>query len=344
MVLTVALNGFGRIGRLVFRELVNRNINLVAINDLGKTPKQFEYLAKYDSSHGIFNAKISLCDKYLKVNDKCMELLKQGDPSKLPWKAMNIDFVIDATGVFKTVDKLGLHLKAGAKKAIVTAPSPDVPMFVCGVNTNKYKPDIKLLSNASCTTNCLSPLVKVIHENFGIMEGLMTTVHSITISQPIVDTQKANFRLGRSGLQNIIPSTTGAAKAVGKVIPEISGKLTGMAFRVPLACGSVVDLTVKLCQDTTINEINQAMKCAAKNELKGIIQYTEEPIVSSDIVGNPHNTVYDATAGIMMGKNFCKLIAWYDNEYMYAVRVVDLLEYASSIDECANASKSSGCQ
>lgn len=335
----IAINGFGRIGRLVFRELINRKFKIVAVNDVNKSARLCAYLVKYDSSHGQFKGSICSSEKTFTVNGKEIRLTNERDPLKVGWGKYKIDYLIESSGVFTDRAKAEQHITGGAKKVIITAPSPDAPMYVCGVNTDKYCADQKIVSNASCTTNCLAPLTKVVFDNFGLVEGLMTTIHAVTLNQPILDGGKEkDYRLGRSALVNIIPSSTGAAKAVGKVIPEVDGKLTGMSFRVPVPTGSVVDLTARLCKDSCMDEINSKLKCACQNEMKGIMKYVDEPIVSHDIIGSPYSSIYDATAGIMLGNRFVKLISWYDNEYGYSVRVVDLLEYMIAKDACAGAS------
>ena len=328
----VGINGFGRIGRLVFRAgLKNENIEFVGINDM-LTPDYMAYMLKYDTMHGIFDGTVSHTDKSIVVNGRDIPVFCERDPSQLPWGKLNVDFVVESTGLFTKMEKAQAHLKAGAKKVIISAPSADAPMFVMGVNEKTYKPDMKIVSNASCTTNCLAPLAKVIHDNFGIESGLMTTVHSTTATQRTVDGPSAkDWRGGRAASGNIIPSTTGAAKAVGKVIPDLAGKLTGMSMRVPTLDVSVVDLTVNLKTATDYDAICAAMKKAAEGELKGIVGYTDEMVVSSDFLGDPRTSIFDAKAGIMLNEKFVKLIAWYDNEWGYSNKVLDLIEHINSV-------------
>ncbi|MFB0920276.1 MAG: type I glyceraldehyde-3-phosphate dehydrogenase, partial [Oscillospiraceae bacterium] len=311
----VGINGFGRIGRLVFRAgLNNENIEFVGINDM-ITSDYMEYMLKYDTIHGKFEGEVSHTDNSIIVNGKTIPVFSEKDPSKLPWGSLDTDFVVESTGLFTTTEKASAHLTAGAKKVVISAPSSDAPMFVMGVNNKAYKPEMKVVSNASCTTNCLAPLAKVINDSFGIESGLMTTVHSTTATQRTVDGPSAkDWRGGRAASGNIIPSSTGAAKAVGKVIPELSGKLTGMAFRVPTLDVSVVDLTVNLKTATTYEEICKAMKAASEGELKGILGYTDELVVSSDFIHDSRTSIFDADAGIMLNEKFVKLVAWYDNE------------------------------
>lgn len=328
----VGINGFGRIGRLVFRAgLKNENIEFVGINDM-LTPDYMAYMLKYDTMHGIFDGTVSHTDKSIIVNGRDIPVFCEKDPSQLPWGKLNVDFVVESTGLFTKMEKAQAHLKAGAKRVIISAPSADAPMFVMGVNEKTYKPDMKIVSNASCTTNCLAPLAKVIHDNFGIESGLMTTVHSTTATQRTVDGPSAkDWRGGRAASGNIIPSTTGAAKAVGKVIPDLAGKLTGMSMRVPTLDVSVVDLTVNLKTATDYDAICAAMKKAADGELKGIVGYTDEMVVSSDFLGDPRTSIFDAKAGIMLNEKFVKLIAWYDNEWGYSNKVLDLIEHINSV-------------
>ena len=328
----VGINGFGRIGRLVFRAgLKNENIEFVGINDM-LTPDYMAYMLKYDTMHGIFDGTVSHTDKSIVVNGRDIPVFCERDPSQLPWGKLNVDFVVESTGLFTKMEKAQAHLKAGAKKVIISAPSADAPMFVMGVNEKTYKPDMKIVSNASCTTNCLAPLAKVIHDNFGIESGLMTTVHSTTATQRTVDGPSAkDWRGGRAASGNIIPSTTGAAKAVGKVIPDLAGKLTGMSMRVPTLDVSVVDLTVNLKTATDYDAICAAMKKAAEGELKGIVGYTDEMVVSSDFLGDPRTSIFDAKAGIMLNEKFVKLIAWYDNEWGYSNKVIDLIQHISTV-------------
>ena len=331
MTIRVAINGFGRIGRMVLRSAYkHKNIDIVAINDL--SPKDnLKYLLKYDSTHGRFKGDIKLEGNCLLIDGKKTECFSETDPFNLPWEKLKIDFVIESTGLFTSREKAQRHLNAGAKKVILSAPakSSDIKTIVMGVNNEVYdsKTD-KIVSNASCTTNCLAPIVKVVLEKFGIEEGLMTTVHSVTSTQPTVDgPSKKDWRGGRGGYQNIIPASTGAAKAVALCIPEISGKLTGMSMRVPTPNVSAVDLTVKVSRSTNYEEICASMKEASENNLKGILDYTEEEVVSSDFIGSTFSSIFDAGAGIALNEKFFKLISWYDNEMGYSCRLLDLIEY-----------------
>lgn len=329
----VGINGFGRIGRLVFRVLSEReNVEVVGINDLVDAD-YLAYMLKYDSVHGAFNGEVAVEGNTLIVNGQHIRITAEKDPSNLKWDEVGADYIVEATGIFMTKDTAGKHIEAGAKKVILTGPSKDdTPMFVMGVNENKLTAEDTIISNASCTTNCLAPLAKVIHENFGILEGLMTTVHATTATQKTVDGPSSkDWRGGRSAMNNIIPSSTGAAKAVGKVIPELNGKLTGMSFRVPTVDVSVVDLTVRLEKETNYDEIKKVMKDASEGALKGIIGYTEDQVVSMDFRGDIRTSIFDAGAGIMLSPTFVKLVAWYDNEMGYSNKVVDLLEHAAKI-------------
>ena len=327
MGINIGINGFGRIGRLVFRSAINNDdFNVISINDLLDI-NQLAYLLKYASVHGTFDGSIEVSDGKLIVNGKSVKITAERDPNNIDWSGMNVDIVAECTGIFTSLEKASFHLNSGAKKVVISAPSPDAPMFVMGVNHNEVKSTDLIVSNASCTTNCLAPIAKVLHDNFGIDEALMTTVHAATSTQLTVDGPAKNYRLGRSALNNIIPSTTGAAKAVGKVIPELNGKLTGMAFRVPTANVSVVDLTVKLNKDTSYQEIKDTFKAASENELKGVLSYTEDAVVSQDFVGCTHTSNFDANAGIELGSRFFKIISWYDNEYGYSSKLVDLMIY-----------------
>lgn len=322
----IAVNGFGRIGRLVVRVCANRDdVTVVAVNDPFVDLDYAKYQFVHDTIHGKFNGSCVVKDGKLVVNRKPIVFYAEKDPSLIPWGKHDVDVVIEATGKFTKLEDASLHLKAGAKKVIISAPGKNgVPMFVMGVNENEYKGE-KVVSNASCTTNCLAPLAKVINENFGIKEGLMTTVHSVTATQLTVDgSTKKDWRGGRAATYNIIPSSTGAAKAVGEVIPSLKGKLTGMSFRVPTLDVSVVDLTCTLEKPTTYENIVKAIKKASKNEMKGILDYTEEAVVSSDFIGNSHTCIFDVTAGIMLNPTFVKLVAWYDNEWGYSNKTVDL--------------------
>ena len=327
MAVKVGINGFGRIGRMVFRIMMERgDFEVVAINDLTDA-KTLAHLLKYDSTHGKFKGTVEAKENSLVVNGKEIDILSVKNPAELPWKARGTQVVIESTGVFRTREKVALHLEAGADKVILTVPSKDEidNMIVLGVNEEALKPEDKIVSNASCTTNCLAPMVKVINETFGIKKGLMTTVHAYTNDQSILDLPHSDLRRARAAAENIIPTTTGAAAAVGKIIPELKGKLNGMAMRVPVKDGSVVDFVVEVGKNTTIKEVNAAMKKAAEDELKGIMGYTEDPIVSIDIVGNPHSCIFDAKATMVIGDNLIKVVGWYDNEWGYSSRVVDLI-------------------
>ncbi|MFC5871041.1 glyceraldehyde 3-phosphate dehydrogenase [Chryseobacterium arachidis] len=329
----VGINGFGRIGRLVFRAMTERdNIEVVGINDLIDAT-YMAYMLKYDSVHGIFPGEVSVEGNDLVVNGKRIRVTAEKDPSNLKWDAIGADYVVESTGLFLDKDSAAKHIAAGAKKVILSAPSKDdTPMFVMGVNHTELTDDVKILSNASCTTNCLAPLAKVIHDNFGIVEGLMTTVHATTATQKTVDgPSMKDWRGGRAALNNIIPSSTGAAKAVGKVIPSLNGKLTGMSFRVPTVDVSVVDLTVRLEKATSYDEICAAIKAASEGELKGILGYTEDAVVSQDFVGDKRTSIFDKDAGIMLSPNFVKLVSWYDNEMGYSNKLVDMLIHAASL-------------
>ena len=331
MTIRVAINGFGRIGRMVVRAAnKNPNVDIVAINDL-VPPDNLAYLLKYDSTHGIFDGEVRAEENGIMVDGKKVECMSERNPADLPWGKLNVDYVIESTGLFTTSEKAEEHLKAGAKKVVISAPakSPEISTLVMGVNNEKYDPNADdVVSNASCTTNCLAPIVKVVLDNYGIEEGLMTTVHSVTSTQPTVDgPSKKDWRGGRGGPQNIIPASTGAAKAVALCIPEIAGKLTGMSMRVPTPNVSVVDLTVKLSKSTSYEEICAAMKSASEGPLKGVLGYTEDDVVSSDFIGSPFSSIFDAGAGIALNDKFFKLISWYDNEMGYSCRLIDLIEY-----------------
>ena len=331
MTIRVAINGFGRIGRMVVRAAnKNPNVNIVAINDL-VPPDNLAYLLKYDSTHGIFDGEVRAEENGIMVDGNKVECMSERNPADLPWGKLNVDYVIESTGLFTTSEKAEEHLKAGAKKVVISAPakSPQISTLVMGVNNEKYDPNAdNVVSNASCTTNCLAPIVKVVLDNYGIEEGLMTTVHSVTSTQPTVDgPSKKDWRGGRGGPQNIIPASTGAARAVALCIPEIAGKLTGMSMRVPTPNVSVVDLTVKLSKSTSYEEICAAMKSASEGPLKGVLGYTEDDVVSSDFIGSPFSSIFDAGAGIALNDKFFKLISWYDNEMGYSCRLIDLIEY-----------------
>jgi len=329
----IGINGFGRIGRLVLRASLEKGAKVVAINDPFIGIEYMVYLFKYDSTHGRYKGEISVEGDFLVVGGNKIKVFSERDPKAIKWGSAGADYVVESTGVFTTIEKASAHLEGGAKKVIISAPSADAPMFVCGVNLDAYDPSFKVVSNASCTTNCLAPLAKVINDNFGIVEGLMTTVHATTATQKTVDGPSGKlWRDGRGAAQNIIPAATGAAKAVGKVIPELNGKLTGMAFRVPVANVSVVDLTVRLAKPATYQAIKDKVKEAAAGPLKGILAYTEDEVVSSDFIGDTNSSIFDAKAGIPLNDQFVKLISWYDNEYGYSNRVVDLIKYMQSKD------------
>jgi len=324
----IGINGFGRIGRLVLRAAIEKGAEVVAINDPFIELDYMVYMFKYDSTHGRFAGEIKAEGGQLVVNGKKIAVFSERDPKAIPWGKSGADIVVESTGVFTTIEKASAHLAGGAKKVVISAPSADAPMFVMGVNETSYDPSMNIISNASCTTNCLAPLAKVIHDNFEIVEGLMTTVHAITATQKTVDGPSGKlWRDGRGAAQNIIPAATGAAKAVGKVIPALNGKLTGMAFRVPVHDVSVVDLTVRLGKPTTYEEIKAKVKEASEGPLKGILGYTEEEVVSTDFIGDKRSSIFDGGAGIMLSPQFVKLISWYDNEYGYSNRVVDLIKY-----------------
>lgn len=331
MAITIGINGFGRIGRLVLRIALQRSdIKVVAVNDPFIAPEYAAYMFKYDSTHGRFKGEVASKDDALVIDGQSIKVFGEKDPASIPWGKAGVDYVIESTGVFTTTEGAQKHIDGGAKKVIITAPSSDAPMFVVGVNEQKYTPDLKIVSNASCTTNCLAPLAKVINDKFGIEEGLMTTVHSITATQKTVDgPSHKDWRGGRTASGNIIPSSTGAAKAVGKVIPELNGKLTGMSLRVPTVDVSVVDLTVRLKKSATYEEISEAIKAASNGELKGILGYTEDAVVSTDFLGSEYSSIFDQKAGILLSPTFVKLISWYDNEFGYSTRVVDLLEHVA---------------
>jgi len=334
MTIDVGINGFGRIGRIVLRNaLLDKRVRVVAINDPFITLDYMVYMFKYDSVHGRFQGTVGTSDGKLVVNDHPITVYQNREPGDIQWGAVGAHYVIESSGVFTTVDKASAHLKGGAKKVIISAPSADAPMFVCGVNLDSYDPKYTVISNASCTTNCLAPLAKVIHDKFGIVEGLMSTIHATTATQKTVDgPSNKDWRGGRAVNGNIIPSSTGAAKAVGKVIPSLNGKLTGLSFRVPCNDVSVVDLVVRTEKEAPYDEIKQAIKSAASGPLKGIIEYTEDAVVSTDFLGHDASSIFDASAGIQLNKNFVKLIAWYDNEWGYSKRVVDLLVFAAQKD------------
>ncbi len=324
----VAINGFGRIGRLVFRGMIDdENLNIVAINDITDIPT-LVHLLKYDSIHRTFKYDVEMTKDGIKVNNKEIKIFAERDPSKLPWGEMKVDYVVESTGIFRSQEKAMLHVQAGAKKVIISAPSKGAvdATIVLGVNEGDLKPEHTVISNASCTTNCLAPVAKVLNDNFGIVKAFMTTVHSYTNDQKVLDLPHSDLRRARAAAMNIIPTTTGAASATGKVIPALKGKIDGMAIRVPTPDGSLVDLNIIVEKPATKEEINAAIKKAAENELKGILEYTEDPIVSSDIIGNSHSSIFDAGATMVID-NMVKVLSWYDNEWGYSMRVVDLLRY-----------------
>ena len=334
MSIKVGINGFGRIGRMVFRASVNHpEIEIVGINDL--CPADYlAYMLKYDTMHGQFNGEVSATENAIVVNGKSIPIFAERDPKNIPWGKLEAEYVVESTGLFLTQEKAQAHIDAGAKKVVMSAPSKDsTPMFVCGVNLDAYTPDMKFVSNASCTTNCLAPIAKVLNDNFGITDGLMTTVHSTTATQKTVDgPSMKDWRGGRAAAGNIIPSSTGAAKAVGKVIPALNGKLTGMSMRVPTLDVSVVDLTVNLAKPAKYEEICAAMKAASEGELKGILGYTDEDVVSSDFLGDPRTSIFDAKAGIALTDTFVKVVSWYDNEMGYSNKVLELIKHMYSVD------------
>ncbi|KAK6177590.1 hypothetical protein SNE40_015661 [Patella caerulea] len=333
MTLKIGINGFGRIGRLVMRAAIDNNVEVVAVNDPFIELDYMVYMFQYDSTHGRFKGEVKAQDGKLVINGKSIAVHMLRDPSEIPWGASGADYVVESTGVFTTTDKANAHFKGGAKKVVISAPSADAPMFVMGVNEEKYEKSMTVVSNASCTTNCLAPLVKVINDNFGIEEGLMTTCHAFTATQKIVDgPSNKDWRGGRGAAQNIIPSSTGAAKAVGKVIPELNGKLTGMAFRVPVPDVSVVDLTVRLKKPANYDSIKATVKAASEGKMKGILGYTEDQVVSQDFCGDPRSSIFDAKAGIALNDTFVKLVTWYDNEYGYSNRVIELLQHMYKVD------------
>ena len=334
MSVNVGINGFGRIGRLVFRAAIERgNVEIKAINDPFIDPDYMVYMLSYDTVHGRFNGTVEAKENAIVVNGKEIKVFAEMDANNIPWAEAGAEYIVESTGVYTTMDKAKAHFTGGAKKVVISAPSKDAPMFVMGVNNKEYKADMDIVSNASCTTNCLAPLAKVINDNFGIVEGLMTTVHATTATQKTVDgPSKKDWRGGRGAAFNIIPSSTGAAKAVGKVIPQLNGKLTGMAFRVPTADVSVVDLTCRLEKGATYDEIKAAVKAAADGEMKGILGYTEDAVVSSDFIHESRTSVFDAGAGISLNDNFVKLVAWYDNEWGYSNKVLDLITHMYSVD------------
>ncbi|KAI0027487.1 glyceraldehyde 3-phosphate dehydrogenase [Vararia minispora EC-137] len=333
----VGINGFGRIGRIVLRNaLLDSRVEVVAVNDPFIALDYMVYMFKYDSVHGRFKGTVEAKDGKLIIDGHSITVFNERDPAAIPWGSVGALYVVESSGVFTTTEKASAHLKGGAKKVIISAPSADAPMFVVGVNLDAYKPEYQVISNASCTTNCLATLVKVVHDKFGIIEGLMSTIHATTATQKTVDGPSSkDWRGGRAVNGNIIPSTTGAAKAVGKVIPSLNGKLTGLSFRVPTNDVSVVDVVVRLEKKASYAEICDAIKEAAAGPLKGVVDYTDEMTVSTDFVGHPASSIFDAKAGIQLNENFVKLIAWYDNEWGYSKRVVDLLVFAAEKDGSA---------
>lgn len=330
----IGINGFGRIGRLVLRASLNRkDVEVVAVNDPFISPDYAKYLLTYDSVHGKLDANIEVLANGLKINGKTIKFYAEMDPSNINWAETGAEYIAEATGKFTSANKAEAHLRAGAKKVIITAPGKEMPMFVMGVNNTSYKTEMNIVSNASCTTNCLAPLAKIINDNFGIAEGLMTTVHSYTATQLTVDgPSKKDWRGGRAAGINMIPSSTGAAKAVGEVIPALKGKLTGMSLRVPTADVSVIDLTCKLSKPATYEDIKNAVKTASQTTMKGIVGYTDEPVVSTDFISDSRTCIFDASAGIMLNDTFVKLIAWYDNEWGYSNKTLDLISYMFLVD------------
>lgn len=329
----IGINGFGRIGSLAFKVSMKKGVNVVAINDPFITPDYMAYMIKYDTVHGRFDGTISYDENSITVNGNKIRVYNELDPVNVPWGEHDVDITLECSGVFTDMEKANKHILAGSKKVLISAPSADAPMFVMGVNNNTYEKGTKVISNASCTTNCLAPIAKVLNDKFGIESGLMTTVHATTATQKPVDgSSKKDWRGGRAASANIIPSSTGAAKAVGKVIPELNGKLTGMAFRVPTMDVSSVDLTVNLKTSTTYEAICEAMKEAANGELKGILGYTDELVVSSDFIGETCTSVFDEKAGIMLTDKFVKVVSWYDNEWGYSTKLVELAEYVYNVD------------
>jgi glyceraldehyde 3-phosphate dehydrogenase len=329
MTIKVGINGFGRIGRLVLRAAAKtKNIEIVGVNDPFIGVDYMSYMFKYDTVHGRYPGTVETVDGKFMVDGKEIKVFKEMDPKNIKWDSCGAEYIVESTGVFLSLEKAAAHFKGGAKKVVVSAPSPDAPMFVCGVNLEKYAPSMDIVSNASCTTNCLAPLAKVIDDEFGIKEGLMTTVHAVTATQQTVDgPSQKDWRGGRGACYNIIPSSTGAAKAVGKVIPSLDGKLTGMSFRVPTMDVSVVDLTVRIEKGASYDTIKAAVKAASEGSMKGVLGYTEEDVVSSDFIGDSRTSIFDAKAGIALTKNFVKLVSWYDNEAGYSAKCLDLISH-----------------
>lgn len=327
----IGINGFGRIGRIAFRSIISRaNIEVVAINDL-LSIENIAYLLKYDSVHGRFKGAVEIVDNCLIVNGKSIRITSEANPENIGWNLLDVDFVIESTGLFTAKSQAELHIKGGAKKVAISAPSMDAPMFVMGVNHNNLTKQINVFSNASCTTNCLAPVLKVLNDNFGIVEGLVTTVHSTTSSQSTVDGPSKQWRRGRASLNNMIPTSTSASDAVTKIIPEMEGKILAMAVRVPIVDVSLIDLTVRLKEATSYAEIKKAMKFASENNLKNILGYTEDEVVSQDFVSESRTSVFDANAGLALNSNFYKLISWYDNEFGYANKLIDLIVYSAAL-------------
>ena len=335
MSVKIGINGFGRIGKLTFQAALEKEeVEIVAINDPFLKAEYMAYMVKYDTVHGQFKGTVESTEDTLVVNGKTVKVFNEMEPKNIPWGELGVEYVLECSGAFTTIEKANAHIEAGAKKVIISAPSKDAPMFVMGVNNDKYDPSMNIISNASCTTNCLAPLAKIINDNFGIKDGLMTTVHATTATQKTVDSaSKKDWRGGRAAAGNIIPSSTGAAKAVGKVIPELNGKLTGMAFRVPTLDVSVVDLTCNLAKPATLDEIYAAVRKASENEFKGIVEYVDDAVVSSDFVHDSHTSIFDATACIQLTDTFVKLVAWYDNEWGYSNKLVDLAIYVSKVSK-----------
>jgi glyceraldehyde 3-phosphate dehydrogenase len=334
MATKIGINGFGRIGRLVFRAALDHpEVKILGLNDPFIEAEYMAYMLKYDSVHGRFKGTVTAEDNRLVVNGHAIDVYDAKKPEEIPWGTCGAEYIVESSGAFTTIEKAGAHLKAGAHKVVITAPSKDAPMFVMGVNNALYRKEMTVVSNASCTTGCLAPLAKIVHDRFGIEEGLMTTVHAITATQKTVDgPSNKDWRGGRAASTNIIPSSTGAAKAVGKVIPDLNGKLTGMSFRVPTVNVSVVDLTCRLVKAAKYEEIKAAVKEASEGPMKGIVAYTEDDVVSTDIIGEPYSCVFDAKAGIALNDHFVKLIAWYDNEWGYSCKVLDLIMYMAAVD------------
>lgn len=333
----IAINGFGRIGRTVMRiAKLRRHFDVIAINDLA-TPEQLVYAFRYDSIHGKYPGKVSLKGDVMEIDGDPFKVLSEKDPAKLPWKELGVEYVIESSGQFRKLADLQKHLDAGAKRVIVTVPTKD-PLeatLVMGVNDHVVTKDSRIISNASCTTNCAAPLAKVLHENFGIVHGLLTTVHAYTSDQRLIDAPHADLRRSRNAATNIVPTSTGAARAIGIVLPELKGKMDGLAMRVPVADGSLVDMTVELAQDVTVESVNASMKAAADGPMRGILEYCEDPIVSSDIIGNSHSSVFDPALTQVMGKRLVKVVSWYDNEYGYSTRIEDLITRLSRMDQAA---------